>query len=791
MTVLEFIKNNIVLLDGATGTQMQLRGFPLGVRPESANITHREMMQEIHQSYYDAGSNIVMTNTFGVNALVYGDRELEELIENALENVRIAKGNSKGNQKKLVAFDIGPTGKLLKPYGDLDFELAVASFSKVASLAEKHGAEIIIIETMNDGYETKAALLGVKEGCNLPVFVLNAYSENERLLTGATPEAMVAMLEGMGAHAIGLNCSFGPDKMMGVAEKILACASVPVIFKPNAGMPSVVDGATVYDITPQEFASYLGKAVDMGVTIIGGCCGTSPEYISLLKDEVKNKTRKAETPKNQTVVASGAQAVVFGDVPLLIGERINPTGKKLIKQALVENNIDYLLSEGLDQQKAGANILDVNCGLPEIDEEKMLKTTVFRLQSVSSLPLMIDTSDCKAMESALRIYNGKAIINSVNGKQESLDAILPLAKRYGGVLVALTLDEKGIPETPQGRLDIALKIIEEAKKYGIDKKNIIFDPLTLTISADNNAAKVTLDSVELITQTTGCNTVLGVSNVSFGLPERDKINSIFLALAFEKGLSSAILNPMSEDMINSYRSYLALSGKDFACKNYISAMKSSESQETKPQEKAQADLKTAIVQGREELASKLTEQALKTNAPLDVINNFIIPALDEVGVEFEAKRAYLPELLLAAEAAKSCFEIIKKEYKTGEKSNGFNIVIATVKGDIHDIGKNIVKLLLENYGYNVIDLGKDVDPEKVLEAARKYKAPLVGLSALMTTTVPAMQETLELIHRELPNCKVIVGGAVLTKEYAKKIGADAYGADAMETVRYAEELKNA
>ncbi len=791
MTVLEFIKNNIVLLDGATGTQMQLKGFPVGVRPESANITHREMMQEIHQSYYDAGSNIVMTNTFGVNALIYSDDELEKLIKNALENVKNARDNSKGNQEKFVAFDIGPTGKLLKPYGDLDFEQAVASFSKVASLAEKYGAQVIIIETMNDGYEAKAALLGVKEGCDLPVFVLNAYSENERLLTGATPEAMVAMLEGLGAHAVGLNCSFGPDKMMGIVEKIIACASVPVVFKPNAGMPSVANGATVYDITPQEFASYLSKAVEMGVNIIGGCCGTSPEYISILKGVIKNKSRKAEISKNQTVVASGTQAVAFGDIPLLIGERINPTGKKLIKQALVENNIDYLLSEGLEQQKAGADILDVNCGLPEIDEEKMLKTTVSRLQTVSNLPLMLDTSDYKAMESALRIYNGKAIINSVNGKQESLDAVLPLAKKYGGVLVALTLDEKGIPETPEGRLDIALKIIEEAKKYGIDKKNIVFDPLTLTISADNNAAKVTLESVELITQVTGCKTVLGVSNVSFGLPERDKINSTFLALAFQKGLSSAILNPLSEDMMNSYRSYLALTGKDFACKNYISAMKSREPKKAKPQEKNRADLKTAIIQGREELAVKLTKEALKTIAPLDVINDFIIPALDEVGKEFEAKRAYLPELLLAAEATKSCFEIIKKEYKTGEKSNGFNIVIATVKGDIHDIGKNIVKLLLENYGYNVIDLGKDVAPERVLEAAREYNAPLVGLSALMTTTVPAMQETLELIHREIPNCKVIVGGAVLTKEYAEKIGADAYGADAMETVRYAEELKNA
>lgn len=785
MKVLDFVKDNIVILDGATGSLMQKMGFPAGIRPETANITNPEMLVEIHKSYFDAGSNIVTTNTFGANPLNFSETELENIIRAAIENVRKAASLSESKQPKYVTYDIGPTGKLLAPYGDLPFEDAVEIFGFQAKLAEKYGADMITIETMNDSYETKAAILGVKENCSLPVFVTNAYNEDERLLTGAEPEAMVAMLEGLGADAVGLNCSFGPDKLLGVARRIVSAASIPVIFKPNAGLPKVVNGKTVYDITPEYFTECVMKAVDMGANIIGGCCGTDPSYISLLAKALSGKTRKPEEFKNNTVVSSYSHTVEIGKRPVIIGERINPTGKKLIKKALAENDIDYLLKEGIEQQKCGAHILDVNCGLPEIDEKKALVSVVSSLQTICNLPLQIDTSDASAMEAALRIYNGKAVINSVNGKQEVMDSVFPLAKKYGGVLIALTLDEKGIPDTPRERLEIARKIIEEAKKYGIDKKNIIFDPLTLTVSADPNAAKVTLESVKLISEKTGCGTCLGVSNVSFGLPQRNVINSFFYTLAMETGLSAGIINPKSVEMMNAYRSFSALKGFDESCLGYITDMKDVPA-DSVTVVKNEENIRSAIFSGRKELASKLTLALLETDKPLDIINNEIIPALDVVGKNFENKKIFLPELLLSAEAAKSCFEVIKDNFGKGENQSKYTIVLATVKGDIHDIGKNIVKLLLENYGYNVIDLGKDVPCEKVLETAKKYSAKLVGLSALMTTTVPAMKETIELLHSEYPECKVVVGGAVLTKEFASEIGADAYAGDAMETVRYAE-----
>ena len=644
---------------------------------------------------------------------------------------------------------------------------------------------------MNDGYETKAALLAVKENCSLPVFVTNAYNDDERLLTGASPEAMVAMLEGLGADAIGLNCSYGPDKLMGVIRRISAVASVPVIFKPNAGIPCVRDGKTVYDISPDTFAQYVLEAVDSGVNIIGGCCGTSPEYIEKLRNGIENKTRIDETEKNLTVVSSYSHSVVFGERPLIIGERLNPTGKKLIKQALLDKNSDYLLKEGRSQQEAGADILDVNCGMPGIDEREMLTDTVYKLQAVCDLPLQIDTSDFSAMESALRIYNGKPVINSVNGKQEVMENVFPLAKKYGGVIVALTLDESGIPETPEGRLEIALRILETAKEYGIGKKDIIFDPLTLTVGTDSTAAQVTLESVRLITEKTGCNTVLGVSNVSFGLPGRGVINSAFFILAMQCGLSSAIINPLSPEMMGAYRSYLALRGIDKSCLDYISYVKSREGEQTAQTAKTQEGdtLEKAVIEGRKEAAALITKELLKEIAPLDIISEKIIPSLDIVGKNFESKKAFLPELLLSAEAAKSSFEVIKENYTSGAGGGRFTVILATVKGDIHDIGKNIVKLLLENYGYKVIDLGKDVPAEDVLKAAKENSARVVGLSALMTTTLPSMEETVALVKKELPDCIVVVGGAVLTAEYAEKIHADAYCSDAMETVRYLEEIE--
>ncbi len=789
MNFREFLKNNIVVLDGGTGSLLQAKGLPVGKRPEVWNYENPQALIDIHKSYYDAGSNVVNTNTFGANCLNFDDAELEKIVSSAIYNVKKAAELSSSKKEKFVSFDIGPTGKLLKPYGDLDFEDAVSVFAQVAKLAEKYGADLISIETMNDGYETKAALLAAKENTSLPVIVTNAYNDDENLLTGASPEAMTAMLEGLGADAIGLNCSFGPDKLMGVIKRILEVASVPVVFKPNAGIPRSENGVTVFDITADHFASLVASSVDLGVNIVGGCCGTTPEYIKKVCDLVKDKTYNKITDKDLTVVSSKTHCVTFGKRPVIIGERINPTGKKLIKEALRTNDFDYIFGEAVKQKNSGANVLDVNCGLPDIDEASVLTQVVYGLQSVCDLPLQIDTSSADAMEKALRIYNGKAMINSVNGKQEVLDAVLPLAAKYGGVIVALTLDENGIPDSAKGRLVIAERIIKEAEKYDISKKNLVFDPLTLTVSADSSAAKITLESVKLIREMTGCNTVLGVSNVSFGLPCRDNINSSFFTLALYNGLTSAIINPMSVPMMTAYNSYLALCGIDENCLDYIDFCKSNnpDSSVSNSVVKEDKDLKALIVSGFKDSAAKATEALLADNEPLTVVNDYIIPALDIVGKNFENKVAYLPELLMSAESAKSCFDVIKTKFSAGNK-NKFNIVLATVKGDIHDIGKNIVKLLLENYGYNVIDLGKDVPADEVLKAAKEFEAPLVGLSALMTTTVPAMEETVTLIHKELPGCKVVVGGAVLTEEYAKSIGADKYSADAMETVRFAESL---
>ena len=796
MNVLELLKKQIIILDGGLGTFLQKEGLKPGEHTESWNLCHPDIVQSVHKKYFDAGSNIVCANTFGANILNFSDDELNSIIKAAIENARIAQKTSTSNNEKFVALDIGPLGKLLKPFGDFDFEEAVSVFARTVNLGVKYGADLIVIETMNDSYETKAALLAAKENSSLPVFVTNAYGEDEKLITGATPEAMVALLEGMGADAIGANCSLGPKQLSSVAKRILACTSVPVIMKPNAGMPKSVDGKTVFDVNAEEFCEEMENIAKMGVTVLGGCCGTNDEYIRMLSQKVKDVGFKSATNKNFTVVSSYTHSVYFGEKPVIIGERINPTGKKHFKQALLEHDIGYILREGLTQQENGADILDVNVGMPDIDEPEMLKTSVFELQSVLDLPLQIDTSDIIAMENALRLYNGKAMINSVNGKEESMKAVFPLVKKYGGVVTALTLDENGIPETAEGRVKIAKKILQTAKQYGIDKKNIIFDTLAMTVSASPMAARVTLDSLSRINKELGCHTSLGVSNVSFGLPKRGLLNSSFFLLALENGLSAAILNPASEDMKRAYKAYCALCGLDDGFKEYISFCADNESVTTVPVLKAEKDvstlLRSAIEKGLKENAGEFCKKLLSEKAGIEIVQEAIIPALDTVGKKFEEKELYLPQLLMSAEAAKSAFEKIKESVASPDKkdsTNSFPIVIATVKGDVHDIGKNIVKLLLENYGYDVIDLGKDVSKERIVETAKKCGAKLVGLSALMTTTVPAMEETIKDLKASLPNCKTVVGGAVLTKEYAEKIGADKYSKDAMETVRYAESLQ--
>lgn len=795
MKLLDYIKNNLVYLDGGMGTMLQKSGLMPGELPERWNISHPQQITDIHRQYFNAGSNIVNTNTFGASCLKFGDDELEEIIKAAVQNAEEARRTSTGTQEKYIALDIGPLGRLLKPYGDFDFDEAVNCYAKTVKIGIKYGVDLIFIETMNDSLDTKAAVLAAKENSDLPIFVSNAYGEDGTLMTGATPAAMVAMLEGLGVNALGANCSLGPKQLSGVVSEYLKYASVPVLLKPNAGLPKSVNGQTVYDVLPEEFSDTMRRFANDGIRILGGCCGTNPDYISLTTQKTKDIAPKPVTNKNITMVSSYTHAVEFKNKPILIGERINPTGKKLFKEALRNNDIDYILNEGLKQQEKGVHILDVNVGLPEIDEKEMLQKVCFELQSIIDLPLQIDTTDICAMEAALRRYNGKAMINSVNGKEKNMKEIFPLVKKYGGLVVCLTLDENGIPETAEKRVEIAEKMINTAKEYGIDKKDLIFDTLAMTVSADNNSAVATLKALNTIKNELNCHTSLGVSNVSFGLPNRDILNGAFFTLALENGLSAAIMNPNSNEMMKSYYAFKALKGLDENCSDFIENIEkyavsqpaaASNAPVSEKTNDAESELQRAVVKGLKEKASSITAALLENTDPLEIVNSQIIPALDIVGKGFENKTMYLPQLLMSAEAASSAFEKIKlkmKENPSETVSQG-KFVIATVKGDIHDIGKNIVKLIMENYGFEVYDLGKDVPPEKIVEEAVRTNTKLVGLSALMTTTVPAMAETIKQLREKAPDVKVIVGGAVLTQEYADSIGADFYAKDAMETVRY-------
>lgn len=796
MNFLEFLQNNIVYFDGGMGTLLQKKGLIPGELPEKWNITHSDEIINIHKAYFEAGSNVVTTNTFGANILKFSETELEEIVKAAINNAKTAREISVSRNEKYIALDIGPTGKLLKPLGDLDFEEAVEIFAKTIRLGEKYGAELIIIETMNDSYETKAALLAAKENSSLPVIVSNAYGEDGKLMTGASPAAMVALAEGMGADAIGANCSLGPKQLTGVVEELLERASIPVILQPNAGLPKIENGETVFDITKDEFAKEVLSLMKKGVRIVGGCCGTTPEYIKeVCKVSSSLKPSKIKE-KNLTVVSSYTHAVTFGNDLILIGERINPTGKKRFKQALLENDMDYILAEGVNQQEKGVHILDVNVGLPDIDEPQMLCDAICQLQSIINLPLQIDTANISALERSMRRYNGKALINSVNGKKDSMDAVFPLVKKYGGVVIALTLDENGIPETAQGRVEIAEKILNCAKEYGISKKNIVFDTLAMTVSADCKSAISTIGALNTIKNKLGCYTSLGVSNISFGLPNRDGINSTFFSMALENGLSAAIMNPYSVDMMRTYYAYRTLKGLDLNCADYIKNAESftvtvdTACAKTKNStDEYKSELQECIIKGFKDKASVITRTLLKSIPALDIVNNEIIPAINTVGIGFENKTVYLPQLLMSAEAAKGAFEVIKEAFLEEDNSENKGVfVIATVQGDIHDIGKNIVKLLLSNYGFFVVDLGKDVPANIVVEKVIELHAPIVGLSALMTTTVPAMEETIRQLKEKAPWCRIVVGGAVLNPEYAEKIGAHKYAKDAMETVRYAESI---
>ena len=792
MTVLEKLKSGFTLLDGGMGTELQKLGLAAGELPESWNIKNPTAVTEIHKKYFEAGSDIVATNTFGANSLKFGDN-LEEIISAAVKCAKSAAEEYSHIKPRFVGLDVGPLGKMLKPLGDLDFEAAVEIFAKTVKIGAKCGVDLIMIETMNDALETKAAVLAAKENCDLPIFVTNVYDDSGKLMTGADPLAMVSMLEGLRVDALGLNCSLGPNQMKKIVAELLKYSSTPVIVKPNAGLPTVTNGKTVYNVSPTDFSAEMKVLADMGATVLGGCCGTNPEYISHLAETLKTSEFKEITPKNHTVISSYTHGIVFNDRPILIGERINPTGKKRFKQALIENDMPYILNEGVRQADMGVDILDVNVGLPEIDEAEFIKRTVFELQAILDLPLQIDSASPKALENALRIYNGKAMINSVNGKKESMDAVFPLAAKYGGLIVALTLDESGIPSTAEERVQIAEKIINEAKRYGIDKKDIIIDPLAMAVSADSDAANQTLKAIKIL-HSKGIKTSLGVSNVSFGLPNRDFITSSFFVMAMQNGLDAAIMNPHSAEMQKAYHSFLALTGKDEAFANYINFAEKISDKTTVVSSNSTEKTNTAegvsgaIIKGLKSEAAAKTAELLKSAEPMEVINSHIIPALDEVGKGFENKTVYLPQLLMSAEAATAAFNEVKKQIKKGDAKNGKKIILATVKGDIHDIGKNIVKVLLENYGFEVIDLGRDVPPERIVETATCEGVTLVGLSALMTTTVPAMEQTITLLKEKCPNVKTMVGGAVLTKDYADNIGASFYGKTAMDSVRYAEKL---
>jgi len=804
MNILERLKKGFVFFDGGTGTVLLQRGLEAGKSPEEWNITHPDEIQRLHESYFAAGADIIKTNTFGANRLKFDGRDgrftTGQIVRAAVENAKIARNNAADGTQRFIALDIGPTGALQRPYGSTAFDEAVDIFADIVKEGHNCGVDLILCETFGDSLETKAAVLAAKENSNLPLFVTNAYDEKSKLLTGADPFAMTALLEGLGVDALGVNCSFGPDKTAEVVKELCFHSSIPVIANPNAGLPTVKDNTTQYDITPEEFARRMKSISESGALILGGCCGTTPEYIKALVNAAGKDMPKPRSGRNTTLVSSYTHALSLGEKPLMIGERINPTGKSKLKEALRSGNMEYILSEGLSQAELGAQILDVNVGLPDIDEAKAMKNAVECLQSVTDAVLQLDTSNPSAMENAMRHYNGKPLVNSVNGRDESMDSVFPLVKKYGGVVIALTLDENGIPESADGRLKIARRILERAAEYGISKKDIVFDALAMTVSSDNKSALVTLETVSRIKKELGALTSLGVSNISFGLPERDAVNSTFLALALENGLDLAIMNPKSQRMLGTYYAYLALHGLDEMCGEYIAnadnfAVQPKEAlhnAERADGEKTQSELQYAIVKGLSDKARVEAEKLISEGArPLDVINSHIIPALNIVGNGFEKNTLFLPQLLSSSRAAQSAFDIINEKLgKTGGSTHRFPFVIATVKGDIHDIGKNIVSSLLSNYGFEVIDLGKDVPAEEVAAAVKKYNAKIAGLSALMTTTVPSMEKTIKLLKKECPECRTVVGGAVMTQSYADMIGADKYAKNAMETVRYAESMED-
>ncbi|MGI6721107.1 MAG: homocysteine S-methyltransferase family protein [Anaerovoracaceae bacterium] len=801
MNIIERLNKGTLFFDGGMGTMLQAAGLGAGEIPEYWVLDHPEVIKGIHKAYLEAGCDVMTTCTFGANSFrLHGDKySTGEIVQAAIRLAREAIEES--GREAFVALDTGTTGKLMEPLGDLTFEDAVASYSELFA-AGADDADLIIIETQTDLHEMKAAVLAARETTDLPIFATAIVDESGKMMTGGDAGALVALLEGLGVDALGLNCGFGPDKMLPCLKKIQEYASLPVIFTPNAGLPHTRDGEVYYDLDPQKFADEIEKCRDVGPSVIGGCCGTTPDHMAEVIRRMSDYSPRVRDHE-QTLVSSYTHAVEIGNPSTIIGEKINPTGNKALAAALRSQDMDSIKELAIREKDAGAQILDINVGLPDIDEPDMLPRVIQAVQEVVDLPLVIDCSNVEAIEKAARIYNGKPIINSVNASRESMDAIFPIVKKYGGAVISLTLGDGGIPKTPEGRLEMAKIIVDEAAKYGIRRKDIIVDCLAMTISADSSSALTTLKAIELVRSELAVNTTLGVSNISFGLPQRTKINTAFYAMALERGLTSAIIDPFSAPMMETALAGRALTMQDENCSHYIAGFENAapeKPQRTPPlrsREKPAAaapekaadgvsGLSEAIINGLKDAAAARAKELLENTAPLDVINEHVIPALTKVGNQFESGESFLPQLVMSAEAATLAFEEIKKKLPASEGGSKGKIILATVKGDIHDIGKNIVKVLLESYGYEVMDLGKDVPPEEIVKAAKENDIRMIGLSALMTTSVPSMEDTIRQLKAELPDCTICVGGAVMTEAFADAIGADHYCDDAMSTVRQAE-----
>ena len=777
-------KSEFLMLDGGMGTTLQAMGLPPGGVPELLNLEQPEMIAAVHRAYVDAGAQVVYTNTFGANGLKLKriGRTVDEIVSAA---VRLAKDAARDRAK--VALDIGPLGELLEPMGPRTFESAYELFAEIAEAGEKAGADLAVIETMSDLYETKAALLAVKETTSLPVFVTMSFEESGRTFTGCTVESMARTLEGLGADAIGVNCSVGPDQLKDVLTTLCRSTRLPVIAKPNAGLPDPVDGH--YNMGAERFAALAADFADLGVTIFGGCCGTTPEYIRATAEALKAK-RPAKREYDRASFVCTPVTPLRIDGVRVIGERINPTGKKRFQQALLENDMDYILELAVQQEDAGAAILDVNVGYPGVNEAEMLPRVVKKLQSAVNLPLQLDSSDPRALEAGLRVYNGKPAVNSVNGEPEVMARILPLVKKYGASVVGLTLDSRGIPQTAEGRVEIAERILETAREYGIEKEDLWIDCLTLTVSAQQEQAIETLRAVREVHERLGLQIVLGVSNISFGLPNRNLITQSFLTQAMHCGLTLPIINPNLTEMMDAVAAFRVLSGEDQGSAEFIARF-ANQPAITKPKAADGAlTLEDAIMRGMKGDAARIAKTLLETEEPLRLVQERLIPALDQVGEQYEKGILFLPQLLSAAQAAQSVFGAIREAIaRTGAAPvKKGRLVIATVKGDIHDIGKNIVRTVLENYGYEVIDLGRDVPPEVIVQTVEEDEIRLVGLSALMTTTLPAMEETIRRLHTLENPPMIMVGGAVVTPEYALHMQADYYAKDAREAAEIAKKV---